>query len=115
MEKDKEEFLGLQTNKPLKRIVNPYGGMRMVEQSLNEYGYKLNKDIENHFKEYRKTHNDGVFDAYTSKMRAARSAGLMTGLPSSYGGGRILADHRTHSFFGGDRMFVPYKKHFQLP
>lgn len=69
IDKDNEVIVGLQTDKPLKRIVNPYGGMRMVEQSLNEYGYKLNKDIENHFKEYRKTHNDGVFDAYTSKDR----------------------------------------------
>lgn len=62
IDKDNEVIVGLQTDKPLKRIVNPYGGMRMVEQSLNEYGYKLNKDIENHFKEYRKTHNDGVFE-----------------------------------------------------
>lgn len=88
--------------------------MRMVEQSLNEYGYKLNKDIENHFKEYRKTHNDGVFDAYTSKMRAARSVGLMTGLPDAYGRGRIIGDYRRIALYGVDRLIEEKKKDFEL-
>ena len=86
----------------------------MVEQSLNEYGYKLNKDIENHFKEYRKTHNDGVFDAYTSKMRAARSVGLMTGLPDAYGRGRIIGDYRRIALYGVDRLIEEKKKDFEL-
>lgn len=114
IDKDNEVIVGLQTDKPLKRIVNPYGGMRMVEQSLNEYGYKLNKDIENHFKEYRKTHNDGVFDAYTSKMRAARSVGLMTGLPDAYGRGRIIGDYRRIALYGVDRLIEEKKKDFEL-
>lgn len=114
IDKDNEVIVGLQTDKPLKRIVNPYGGMRMVEQSLNEYGYKLNKDIENHFKEYRKTHNDGVFDAYTSKMRAARSIGLMTGLPDAYGRGRIIGDYRRIALYGVDRLIEEKKKDFEL-
>ena len=113
IDKDNEVIVGLQTDKPLKRIVNPYGGMRMVEQSLNEYGYKLNKDIENHFKEYRKTHNDGVFDAYTSKMRAARSVGLMTGLPDAYGRGRIIGDYRRIALYGVDRLIEEKKKDFE--
>lgn len=114
IDKDNEVIVGLQTDKPLKRIVNPYGGMRMVKQSLNEYGYKLNKDIENHFKEYRKTHNDGVFDAYTSKMRAARSVGLMTGLPDAYGRGRIIGDYRRIALYGVDRLIEEKKKDFEL-
>lgn len=104
IDKENEVIVGLQTDAPLKRIVNPYGGMRMVEQSLKEYGFELNKDIKKHFKEYRKTHNDGVFDAYTSKMRAARSAGLMTGLPDAYGRGRIIGDYRRVALYGIDAL-----------
>lgn len=113
IDKDNEVIVGLQTDKPLKRIVNPYGGMRMVEQSLKEYGYKLNPEIEKHFKEYRKTHNDGVFDAYTSKMRAARTVGLMTGLPDAYGRGRIIGDYRRIALYGIDALIEKKQKDFE--
>ncbi len=112
IDKDNEVIVGLQTDKPLKRIVNPYGGMRMVEQSLSEYGYKLNKEIEKHFKEYRKTHNDGVFDAYTQKMRTARSVGLMTGLPDAYGRGRIIGDYRRVALYGIDLLVEQKQRDF---
>lgn len=113
IDKDNEVIVGLQTDKPLKRIVNPYGGMRMVEQSLKEYGYTLNADIEKHFKEYRKTHNDGVFDAYTPKMRAARTVGLMTGLPDAYGRGRIIGDYRRIALYGIDAIIEQKQKDFE--
>ena len=92
IDKKNEVIVGLQTDAPLKRIVNPYGGYRMVEASLNAYGYKLNPTIKKHFNEYRKTHNQGVFDAYTKEMRAARKVGLLTGLPDAYGRERIIRD-----------------------
>ena len=88
--KDDNVVVGLQTDKPLKRIVNPYGGMRMVNNSLEAYKLKLNKHFSRAFSEFRKTHNDGVYDAYTPSIRAARSSGLITGLPDSYGRGRII-------------------------
>lgn len=113
IDKDNEVIVGLQTDAPLKRIVNPYGGMRMVEQSLKEYGYKLNPEIEKHFKEYRKTHNDGVFDAYTPKMRAARTVGLMTGLPDAYGRGRIIGDYRRIALYGVDALIESKQKDFE--
>ncbi|MDF2678333.1 MAG: formate acetyltransferase, partial [Bacillota bacterium] len=81
LDKENEVIVGYQTDAPLKRIVNPYGGMRMVEQSLEAYGFKLDDEVAKNFKLYRKTHNDGVFDAYTEEIKAARSAGLLTGLP----------------------------------
>ena len=113
IDRENEGIVGLQTDAPLKRIVNPYGGMRMVEQSLKEYGYELNEDIKKHFKEYRKTHNDGVFDAYTSKMRTARSVGLMTGLPDAYGRGRIIGDYRRVALYGVDRLIEQKKSDFE--
>lgn len=113
IDKENEVIVGLQTDAPLKRIVNPYGGMRMVEQSLKEYGYKLNPEIEKHFKEYRKTHNDGVFDAYTPKMRAARTVGLMTGLPDAYGRGRIIGDYRRIALYGIDALIEGKQKDFE--
>ena len=79
--KDLEQIVGLQTDAPLKRIVNLYGGMRMAESALEQYGYTLNPEIERHFRTYRKTHNDGVFDAYPHRTRVARTVGLLTGLP----------------------------------
>ncbi|PWM21973.1 MAG: formate C-acetyltransferase [Clostridiales bacterium] len=94
--------VGLQSDKPLKRLVNPYGGMRMVQKSLACYQRKLNPTIEKHFTEYRKTHNDGVFDAYTPAIRRARSAGLLTGLPDNYGRGRIIGDYRRIALYGTD-------------
>ena len=82
--KEDEVIVGFQTDEPLKRIVNPFGGMRMVKTSLDAYGYKLNPKVEEDYK-YRKTHNDGVFSAYTTDIRKARHAGLLTGLPDAYG------------------------------
>lgn len=102
IDKTNEVIVGLQTDAPLKRIVNPYGGMRMVHQSLEAYGYHLNEEIDKHFSAYRKTHNDGVFDAYTEDIRRARSNGLLTGLPDAYGRGRIIGDYRRVALYGID-------------
>ena len=108
--KQDDVVVGLQTDAPLKRIVNPYGGMRMVEKSLQAYHATLNKSIYAHFKEFRKTHNDGVFDAYTPEIRAARSAGLLTGLPDSYGRGRIIGDYRRVALYGIDKLIEEKQK-----
>ncbi len=102
IDKENEVIVGLQTDAPLKRIVNPYGGMRMAKAALEQYGYALDPEIEKHFTEYRKTHNDGVFDAYPQRIRAARSAGLVTGLPDAYGRGRIIGDYRRVALYGVD-------------
>jgi formate C-acetyltransferase len=110
IDKDNEVIVGLQTDAPLKRIVNPFGGMRMVQSSLKEYGYELDSNIEKHFSKYRKTHNEGVFDAYTKEIRAARSAGLLTGLPDAYGRGRIIGDYRRVALYGIDYLIGEKKK-----
>lgn len=102
IDKENEVIVGLQTDAPLKRIVNPYGGMRMAKAALEQYGYALDPEIEKHFTEYRKTHNDGVFDAYPQRILAARSAGLVTGLPDAYGRGRIIGDYRRVALYGVD-------------
>lgn len=102
IDKENEVIVGLQTDAPLKRIVNLYGGMRMAKAALEQYGYALDPEIEKHFTEYRKTHNDGVFDAYPQRVRAARSAGLLTGLPDAYGRGRIVGDYRRVALYGVD-------------
>ena len=102
--KDDDVIVGLQTDKPLKRIVNPYGGMRMVYEELDTYGYKLNKDVDKFFNEFRKTHNQGVFDAYTKDIRKARHVGLLTGLPDAYGRGRIIGDFRRIALYGTDYL-----------
>jgi len=103
-------IVGLQTDKPLKRIVNPYGGMRMVNNSLEAYKLKLNKHFTRAFSEFRKTHNDGVYDAYTPSIRAARSSGLITGLPDSYGRGRIIGDYRRIALYGIDYLVEEKRK-----
>jgi len=110
IDKDNEVIVGLQTDAPLKRIVNLYGGMRMAQSSLEQYGYKLNETIEKNFKEFRKTHNDGVFDAYPERVRLARSAGLLTGLPDAYGRGRIIGDYRRIALYGVDRLIEQKQK-----
>jgi len=104
IDRSNEVIFGLQTDEPLKRIVNPYGGMRMVKSALNAYGYHLDKDILEKFTEYRKTHNDGVFDAYTRDVRKCRSAHLITGLPDAYGRGRIIGDYRRVALYGVDLL-----------
>ncbi len=107
--KEDEVIVGFQTDEPLKRIVNPFGGMRMVKTSLDAYGYKLDPKVEEDFK-YRKTHNDGVFSAYTTDIRKARHAGLLTGLPDAYGRGRIIGDYRRIALYGIDFLIAEKKK-----
>ena len=109
IDKDNEVIVGLQTDAPLKRIVNPYGGIRMVYNELDAYGYKLNKDVDKYFNEFRKTHNQGVFDAYTDDIRKARHVGLLTGLPDAYGRGRIIGDYRRIALYGIDRLMEAKK------
>lgn len=109
IEKDKEIIVGMQTNRPLKRGVNPFGGIRMARQACEAYGYKLSDSIEKQFK-YRTTHNDGVFKAYTDEMRKARHSHLITGLPDAYGRGRIIGDYRRAALYGIDRLIEEKKK-----
>ena len=109
IDKDNEVIVGLQTDEPLKRIVNPYGGIRMVYQELEAYGYKLNENVDKYFNEFRKTHNQGVFDAYTKDIRKARHVGLLTGLPDAYGRGRIIGDYRRIALYGIDFLMEQKK------
>ncbi len=109
IEKDKEIIVGMQTNRPLKRGVNPFGGIRMARQACEAYGYKLSDSIEKQFK-YRTTHNDVVFKAYTGEMRRARHSHLITGLPDAYGRGRIIGDYRRAALYGIDRLIEEKKK-----
>lgn len=104
IDKDRELIVGLQTDEPLKRIMNPYGGFRMVKNALEAYGLEMDPDLEQKFNEYRKTHNQGVFDAYTKEMRTVRSVGLLTGLPDAYGRGRIIGDYRRVPLYGVDYL-----------
>ena len=106
IDKANEVIVGLQTDAPLKRIVNPYGGIRMVYQELDAYGYKLNKDVDKYFNLFRKTHNQGVFDAYTDEIKKARHNGLLTGLPDAYGRGRIIGDYRRIALYGIDYLIL---------
>lgn len=110
IDKDNEVIVGLQTDKPLKRMINPYGGIRMVYQEVDAYGYKLNENIDKYFNEYRKTHNQGVFDAYTQDIRKARHVGLLTGLPDAYGRGRIIGDYRRVALYGIDYLMERKKQ-----
>ncbi len=102
MDQENEVIVGLQSDEPLKRIVNPYGGYRMVQASLQASGLEMDPTLEKHFLAFRKTHNDGVFDAYTEPMRKARHVGLLTGLPDAYGRGRIIGDYRRVPLYGID-------------
>ncbi len=104
-----ELIFGLQTNKPLKRGVNPFGGMRMAKQACEAYGYELSDKVQQEFK-YRTTHNDGVFRAYTDEMRLARKCHVITGLPDAYGRGRIIGDYRRVALYGVDRLIEEKKK-----
>ena len=114
IDKENEVIVGLQTDAPLKRIVNLYGGMRMATSALKQYGYQLNPEIERHFRLYRKTHNDGVFDAYPKRTRLARSAGLLTGLPDAYGRGRIVGDYRRVPLYGTDFLIEEKQKDLDM-
>jgi formate C-acetyltransferase len=109
IDRDNELIVGLQTNRPLKRSVNPFGGMRMVKQACEAYGYKLSEEIESEFR-YRTTHNDGVFRAYTDEMRAARKCHVISGLPDAYGRGRIIGDYRRVALYGVDRLIEEKQK-----
>lgn len=114
IDKENEVIVGFQTDAPLKRIVNLYGGMRTAISALKEYGYELNPEIEKHFRLYRKTHNDGVFDAYPKRTRVARTAGLLTGLPDAYGRGRIVGDYRRVPLYGTDFLIEEKKKDLDM-
>ena len=109
IDKANEIIVGMQTNRPLKRSVNPFGGMRMVRQACEAYGYKLSSKVEEEFR-FRTTHNDGVFRAYTDEMRAARKCHVITGLPDAYGRGRIIGDYRRVALYGVDRLIAEKKK-----
>ena len=109
IDKETEIIVGMQTNRPLKRGVNPFGGIRMVRQACEAYGYKLGDNIEDEFR-YRTTHNDGVFRAYTDEMRAARKSHVITGLPDAYGRGRIIGDYRRVALYGVDRLIEEKRK-----
>ena len=109
LDKNNEIIVGLQTNRPLKRGVCPFGGMRMAKNACEAYGYELSQKIQDEFK-YRTTHNDGVFRAYTDEMRAARKCHVITGLPDAYGRGRIIGDYRRVALYGIDRLIEEKKK-----
>lgn len=118
LDKEIEQIVGFQTDKPLKRGIMPFGGLRVVETALESYGYELDKNTTSIFKNYRKTHNDGVFDAYTDDMLRARRSGIITGLPDAYGRGRIIGDYRRVALYGTDRLIedkLEEKKGLELP
>ena len=104
LNKDLEKIVGIQTDKPFKRALQPFGGIRMAQQACKEYGYEVDPQIVDIFTKYRKTHNQGVFDAYTPEMRLARKSAILTGLPDAYGRGRIIGDYRRIALYGVDKL-----------
>ena len=114
IDRDNELIVGMQTDAPLKRGLNPFGGMRMVKQACEAYGYDVSEKVKNEFK-YRTTHNDGVFRAYTDEMRLARKCHVITGLPDAYGRGRIIGDYRRVALYGVDRLIEEKTKSPNCP
>ncbi len=114
IDKKLEKIVGLQTDEPFKRALQPFGGIKMSEQALNMYGYELDPQIKYIFTHYRKTHNDGVYDAYTPEMRRARTAHILTGLPDTYGRGRIVGDYRRVALYGVDYLIEHKKRDKEL-
>ncbi|MCU5704152.1 formate C-acetyltransferase [Bacillus wiedmannii] len=114
LNKDLEKVVGFQTEKPFKRSLQPYGGIRMAEQACESYGYEMDKELSRIFRDWRKTHNQGVFDAYTPEMRNARKSGVITGLPDAYGRGRIIGDYRRVALYGIDHLIEAKKVDLNL-
>ncbi len=110
LDKEKEKIVGFQTDKPFKRALQPYGGIRMAVKACEDNGYQVDPQIVDFFQKHRKTHNDGVFDAYTPEMRACRSSHIITGLPDAYGRGRIIGDYRRVALYGLDRLIEDKKR-----
>ncbi|MEC0697928.1 formate C-acetyltransferase [Bacillus haynesii] len=110
LDKGLEKVVGVQTDEPFKRSLQPFGGIRMAKQACESYGFKLNEEVEKIFTDYRKTHNQGVFDAYTDEMKLARKVGIITGLPDAYGRGRIIGDYRRVALYGVDFLIDEKKK-----
>ena len=106
IDRDNEIIVGLQTDKPFRRAIFPAGGLRMVESGLNAAGFEADAAVHDAFTKYRKTHNDGVFDAYTPEIMRCRKSGIITGLPDSYGRGRIIGDYRRVALYGTDRLLA---------
>lgn len=113
IDKELEKIVGLQTDKPFKRALQPFGGIKMAEQALNMYGYEISPEVKDIFTHYRKSHNEGVYDAYTPEMRRARKAHILTGLPDTYGRGRIVGDYRRVALYGADYL-IKCKEHDKL-
>ena len=113
IDKNLEKIVGLQTDKPLKRSLQPFGGIRMAETACKSYGYEVDSEISEIFSKYRKTHNQGVFDVYTPEMKAARHSAIITGLPDAYGRGRIIGDYRRVALYGIDRLIEDKQEQFK--
>jgi len=114
IDKELEKIVGLQTDKPLKRAIMPFGGLRVVKNALEAYGYKLDENTAEIFSKYRKTHNDGVFDAYNDEIKRARHSGIITGLPDAYGRGRIIGDYRRVALYGTEFLIKSKKRELEI-
>ncbi|MEG0267143.1 MAG: formate C-acetyltransferase [Carnobacterium sp.] len=114
LNKELEQIVGFQTEKPFKRGLQPFGGIRMSELSAEAYGFEIDPEVSHVFRDYRKTHNQGVFDAYTPEIRAARRSGIITGLPDAYGRGRIIGDYRRVALYGIDRLIAEKKQDLSI-